>query len=199
MFAGRRYFRKAAELGSLASAFDLVSDGLRYEASAVSRFRLLAAHVLQCDAAEALLQLLSQKMHGALRVDGLSRGSDATQIILKHFGCESRLFELSEGVEEIGVLLQIVDDVLDRKQDARKGHANFMNSVAARDHLASLLKWDYRETFKESQYPLCLMAAIRLSKARAARLVGDWPNPTIAKSRVPARLLKGRRTVGVRP
>ena len=198
--SGRRFLERSAELGTLASVFDLVSDGLNYDTAAVGRFHSMVKGILEPEAAEILLALLRQKERGALAATGLSRGCDAMRVILKHLECESRWENNgAQEMERVGILLQIVDDILDMRQDIRKGHINFMKSAAADCYLNDLLEWDYKETFRDSPYRLFLFGAIRFSRGRAARLVGAGSNPRRSTQPIRTRLPRGRWLRGAQP
>src|SRR5438105_381298 len=85
---GEQNAQRSAELGCLASIFDLTSDGLKFDEQALAQFSHLVTSTIDCEGAKILLELMDCKRAGSLRFDGLYRGVSALQIIIKHLRAE---------------------------------------------------------------------------------------------------------------
>lgn len=171
--------KRSAQLGFLAAAFDLVSDGKGYELQASREYERHVTSLVSADVAEIILTLLRKKKQGVLRSDGLERGADSLRIILRHFQ-EEALWVPSK-INEVGELCQIVDDVLDYKSDLMNGELNCLTSRAGSDNLRRLAGWDYRSALSSSKHPGVLFHVIRTAKLRAVRLLEvESPAPELA-------------------
>src|SRR5205814_1293726 len=120
---GEGSFRRSADLGMLASIFDLVSDGLCYKLAAYEQFERVARTTLAPEVAGLLFKLMQKKKNGDLELRGLERGAKALEIIIKHLRVESA-WPRSSDIIDAGVILQLVDDILDYRVDLRSQHLN---------------------------------------------------------------------------
>lgn len=166
---GETYYRKSAELGLLASIFDLTSDGLDFAPSAIEKFRRLSRAILDKNAADILLTLMDQKRMGCLEQNGLDRGIGALRVIVKHLLADSNWRNEGQIIDS-GILFQVVDDVLDYARDIKTDHLNFLKHDSSNDYLQALLRWDFEGQFRTSQNTLVLFGAIRRAKALAHKI-----------------------------
>jgi hypothetical protein len=170
-----RNSRRSAELGLLAALFDLCSDQLAYEKSALDRFNQFADCILDRSPAEILRDLMDKKMRKALRNDGLDRGVGAFRVVLKHLQTEA-FWEKRINVDDVGLILQIVDDVLDRSHDRRRGELNFLEHRNAANYLQRLQSWPYLKDLNPSLHPFVLFKAIGRAQRTANLLVPPATN-----------------------
>jgi hypothetical protein len=165
---GQEFLVRSADLGVLASLFDLSSDGMSFDREAVRRFQTIVQSTLDASTAQIIFDLLSRKKDGAIRVHGLERGVDALHIVLKHLRAD--VFWKSEAdVREVGILCQVVDDVLDYENDIVRGELNFLRAGDSRVYLDKLVAWDYRKQFCNSAHPHVLFYGISKAKTRAKK------------------------------
>src|SRR5262249_18424658 len=86
-------------------------------------------------------RLYVEERSGDLRWDGLSRGVDALQFITLLIGSERHIRERTD-FHHFGLIMQIVDDVLDWEEDLRSGETNCLRSIKRNDYLKQLVTFD---------------------------------------------------------
>lgn len=165
---GEEYCQRSAELGALASLFDLTSDGLLYDKDAVLQFRNFVHEILGPELADLSLSVLNQKRTGGFELDGLYRGVPTLKIIIQHLRAEGYWPNESE-IAKAGILCQIVDDIVDYRDDLADGGLNFLRHKSWRAHVRSLMDWDYEKQFSASKYPLVLFQVVKRAKAVATK------------------------------
>jgi hypothetical protein len=168
-----RFYRKSAELGFLASTFDLVSDGLHFDSDAFRTYGNLVRALVEPEVAEITLGLMERKRQGRLGAQGLERGIESLRIIIKHLGVEE-YWQSEEDLNQVGILCQVVDDVLDFENDIARRELNFIGKLDFKEHLHLLSTWDYKRQFQLSRYPLVLFHVISIAKAKSRRLLIDF-------------------------
>lgn len=169
-YRGDEYYQRSAELGVLASIFDLTSDRLKFDDSAVQRFEELVGDILSPELASHSLNVLIQKKCGNFGSDGLDRGAPAMRIIIQHLGADN-FWPHDSDVLEAGMLCQIVDDIMDFEHDLARGELNFLQHENWTFYANRLLHWDYERHFCTSQYPLVLFETFKFAKRKAAKLL----------------------------
>jgi hypothetical protein len=167
---GREFSQRSAELGVLASIFDLASDGLKFDTGALHQFRLVVSETVDEGVACIIFNLMTRKQRMELGVGGLDRGVDAVRIVIKHLHAEE-VWKSEREIYDIGILCQIIDDVLDYKGDFARQELNFLRTDERTIYLERFLKWDYKEQFKNSRYPFVLFQVIKVAKTRAGKLI----------------------------
>jgi hypothetical protein len=167
--SGENVFRRSAELGFLASIFDLVSDGLRFESTAMTLFESLVKSTVDKDVAQIIFNLMTRKQERRFTSCGLDRGVDALRIVIKHLQAEDYWASESE-IHEAGTLCQIVDDVLDYEKDVARHELNFLGHRDSKMHIQQLMNWDYKRQLHYSCYPSVLFGVIRKAQAKAKKL-----------------------------
>jgi hypothetical protein len=166
---GEEYCQRSAELGALASIFDLTSDGLHFDEGAIGRFEALVQEILGSELAALCSDILNQKRSGSFELDGLYRGVPTLKIIVRHLRAEE-FWPNENEIVKAGVLCQIVDDVVDYRDDMARGGLNFLKHENWPTHLKNLMDWDYEKQFSASKYPFVLFRVFKQAKAIAAKL-----------------------------
>ena len=147
----------------LAAVFDLVSDDLKYDLGARTLLKKLSNELLDSSVAELLFDLMSRKQKGGFGLNGLERGVGAFRAVIKHLKSDAHWRDENE-ILSCGVLLQVVDDLLDIQHDAARGELNFMQCENSHIYISQLMQWDYRKSFSGSKHPLALFVAIGYAK-----------------------------------
>lgn len=166
---GEAYFNRSAELGVLAAIFDLVSDQLKFDSRGVRCFSDLLREVLEPELAAISLDTLNRKKEASFVLSGLERGIPALRVIIRHLHAEESWVTESD-VIRVGILCQIVDDVLDYRSDFRRDELNFLKQEGWQQYVQGLLHWDYHVQFRGSQYPLVLFYVVERAKKFAKTL-----------------------------
>jgi hypothetical protein len=157
---------RAAELGTMSSIFDLVSDKLGFEDFAADRYIELCDKVFNPKIKDMLVNLLQAKKFKMIPRDGLQRGEVALVVVLEHLG-ELEKFERSWDPAEVGELLQIVDDLLDYDVDTKSGHLNFLKGNNAEREMCNLVQFKLSRIFAQNARPRILLKAIGWAEAIA--------------------------------
>jgi len=136
-------FREAAGAGKaafLCCAYDVVTDWRGFDTAAQATFEDILRRRLACLDLETMARELYEKEKSKqLRHDGLERGPVALRFVLGVMGCEHARIAMWGGLDDIGRLLQIVDDVLDYEEDMIRGEVNCLGSISRDIYLRELL------------------------------------------------------------
>jgi len=131
---------KAGEAAFLSCAYDVVTDWRHYDKKARSAFERILTDLSQLELRELALTLYDKDSNNQLSEDGLERGAVALRFILKTMGCEKQREATWGDLNDLGQLLQIVDDVLDYEDDAAAGDQNCLRTVNRDVYLGQLLE-----------------------------------------------------------
>lgn len=140
-FGGRQSLAEAAragEAGFYCCAYDVVTDWRGFEEESWRIF----VKILRKRKVEDKLVALAFKLHqkesdGALADDGLERGSIALRCVLGLMrSCRK---QICADVDKLGLVCQIVDDVLDYEDDLRRGDPNCLQSENRAKYLDLLI------------------------------------------------------------
>jgi len=173
-FACRRDATSANGAGRAAfycCAYDVITDWRNYDADLYRWFRNLLKSELPHRSAEIALRLYEQERAGTLAIDGLSRGIDALEFISGLIGSEQYLRDHFD-FEKVGIVMQIVDDVLDWEDDLRYNQTNcLLTSPSKRaEYLDMLLDFDlchFNSTLPQARL---LCRVIRSAQGQARQL-----------------------------
>ncbi len=163
--SGEAYYRRSAELGVLASIFDLASDGRHFDATAVRKFRSVVDAIANDETARMILDLLDRKQQRQLPVHGLERGVDALRIVLSHLLVQDS-WPSEAKIYDVGILCQTVDDLLDSEGDLTRGELNFLRYSDSKKYMQMLMAWDYEEQFRCCPHSFVLFYAIKKARSR---------------------------------
>jgi len=178
-FARKGDFKGARCAGRAAffcCAYDVVTDWRNFDRSALHVFEKLVTQELPENLAELAIALLRQEQEGALTQDGLSRGVDALRFICRLVGSEEHIRTRLD-FENLGLVMQIVDDVLDWEEDWRTQQLNCLASSSRENHLNRLVQFDLGQFTNLFPHATVLAHVVRTAQ-RKARLF--LLNPTVA-------------------
>lgn len=168
--SGEAWFRRSAELGVLGSIFDLASDGRHFAPTAVRTFRSVVDAITAGETRRMILDLFDRKERRQLPAQGLERGVDALRIVLSHLRVEES-WPSEAKIYEVGVLCQVVDDLLDVEGDLARGELNFLRHPNSTNYIQMLMAWNYEEQFCNCPHSYALLYAIKKAKNKAKRLL----------------------------
>jgi len=136
--AGIRHSARAGRAAFLSCAYDVVTDWRWFDETAGGRFEKIVREIAPPRLADQAMALYQKDRLGLLSNDGLERGEIALQFV-----CE--LMETTRSFtpfdrKELGVLCQIVDDVIDLEGDLSRGELNCLLTANRTRHLESLLR-----------------------------------------------------------
>lgn len=131
---------KAGEAAFLSCAYDVVTDWRHFDKDARSAFESVLTDLSQPELRELALTLYDKETHNQLSEDGLERGAIALRFILKTMGCERQREGTWGDLDDLGQLLQIVDDVLDYEDDVAADDLNCLSTVNRDVYLGRLLE-----------------------------------------------------------
>lgn len=164
---------RAGKAAFFCCAYDVVTDWRSFSIVALIQFqRLLASSRISNNLAKLALDLYYKEKDEILENDGLCRGSIALRFIVEMIGNRSLRFE---NIDEVGELLQIVDDVLDYEDDLATGDTNCLTGVRRQAHLLRLLNGlnesETRRMFGASAF--VLSKVINKGREKALRMLGS--------------------------
>lgn len=131
----------AGEAAFFCCAYDVVTDWRRFDQKARLDFEeLLRREEMIPELKKLTMNLYYKELNNQLEDDGLDRGAIALRFILKMMRCEDNREITWNDLDEIGQLLQIVDDVLDYEEDITYGDTNCLTSEKRNFYLRKLIK-----------------------------------------------------------
>jgi hypothetical protein len=131
---------KAGEAAFLSCAYDVVTDWRHFDEKARIAFESILTNLSEFELREAALTLYDRELKNQLSEDGLERGAVALRFILKTMGCEAQREATWGDLDDLGELLQIVDDVFDYEDDAAVGEQNCLRTANRDVFLGRLLE-----------------------------------------------------------
>jgi hypothetical protein len=131
---------RAGEAAFLCCAYDVVTDWRSFNPAACKAYEAVFRSMKLAPELQMIaIDLYEKEISGRLEEDGLDRGYIALRFILKMMGCEKDREVVWGDINEIGRLLQIVDDVLDYEQDVESGEMNCLTSGQRNVYLRKLI------------------------------------------------------------
>lgn len=131
---------KAGEAAFLSCAYDVVTDWRYFDGKARRAFESALTDLSRPELRELALTLYDKELTNQLSEDGLERGAIALRFILKTMGCEAQREAAWGDLNDLGELLQIVDDVLDYEDDSAVGDQNCLRTANRAVYLSQLLE-----------------------------------------------------------
>lgn len=125
-FVSSQNYHQATRAGIaafLSCTYDVVTDWRGFAENDISKFDALLQRFAPSRLRSIVLELLERDARGELRYDGLERGIVSARCITEIIGSSSH-FEAMADPEELGMALQVVDDILDYEADIRAGDKN---------------------------------------------------------------------------
>lgn len=131
---------RAGEAAFLCCAYDVVTDWRNFNPEARKAYEAVFRSMkLKPELKTIAIDLYEKEISGRLEEDGLDRGYIALRFILKMMDCEKDREVIWGDINEVGRLLQIVDDVLDYEQDIERGEMNCLTSDGRNVYLRKLI------------------------------------------------------------
>lgn len=128
----------AGSAGFISAAYDVVTDWKEEgEKDWVEVFRSILLQEATGEQVNLAMDLLQRDVSDDLKDDGLERGAIALEFVLDMMGIKQELAKEVD-IYDLGLLLQIVDDVLDYEEDSAAGHTNCLTSNGATFYLQRL-------------------------------------------------------------
>jgi hypothetical protein len=152
--------------GFLCCAYDVVTDWRSFEPEARRVFGEILEELVSSQMAKSLaVNLYDIEKSGLLGEDGLERGPIALRFVLAVTSNGATGLPAYE-IDQLGRLLQIVDDVLDYEDDVVRGEVNCLTSanraMYLRDLIGELHPAEVRRLFGRR----CVVLAIVIDRAR---------------------------------
>ncbi len=167
----RRRAEGAGRAGFLSCAYDVATDWRREN----PRWRKIFEQIVRREAdrrsADLAMDLFDKDSTKTLSDDGLERGIMAFRFTLMEMGLIEH-FDQRTDVSRMGLLLQIVDDVLDYEEDIAAGDLNCITSLNGREYLLALIA-EMTDEHVRSLFPRSplLFSVIKKSRIKAGRLL----------------------------
>lgn len=163
--------RQAGRAAFLSCAYDVVSDWHKAETLKVSYAGILNSET-NPDLANLALDLLDRDLKGNLLDDGLERGVVAVECILQAMGIR-QIFDRKCDIRNLGLNLQIVDDVLDYEDDISLGDQNCLTNPRLREDYLRRLPQDFNDLELHYLFPYggILTYAIKLARQKAENML----------------------------
>jgi hypothetical protein len=163
---------KAGEAALLSCAYDVVTDWRHFDKKALVAFEGILTDLSGVELRELALTLYDKDLKNRLSEDGLERGAIALRFILKTMGCETQREASWGDLDDLGELLQIVDDVLDYEDDVVAGDLNCLGTANRDAYLARLLEGlSSEKTHRLFGARSVLIFAIGSSRNKGAKLL----------------------------
>ena len=104
--------------------------------------------------------------------DGLERGIVATEFIIQLMRVRE-IFDRKCDIRQLGLNLQIVDDVLDWEDDTSKGDQNCLTNIKLREEYLRRLPDDFGDATLQDLFPygIILNYAVRHARHKAGKML----------------------------
>lgn len=163
--------RGAGHAAFLSCAYDVVTDWGKPRDLQTSFARILDSQTSP-DLADMALDLLKRDTEGVLLDDGLERGVVALEFVLQMMRVRE-IFDRKCDIRQLGLDLQIVDDVLDWEDDVSKGDQNCLTNTELREKYLKRLPDDLNDAMLQDLFPYgrILNYAIRHARHKAGKML----------------------------
>jgi hypothetical protein len=133
--------RKAGKAAFLCCAYDVVTDWRNFDSEAFQQFERILRGEAPAPFVDIAVRLYRQELENRLEDDGLSRGVDALSFVSGLIGSEKHIRQNAD-FKHVGMILQIVDDVLDFEEDINRKECNCLLSDKDELYLSMLADFD---------------------------------------------------------
>jgi hypothetical protein len=152
-----------------------VTDWRRFDKEARGSFQKVLNKLSQVELQVLAMTLYEKDSNNKLSGDGLERGAIALEFILITMGCKKQRETKWGDLTELGELLQIVDDVLDREDDLAAGEQNCLLTEKKAVYITRLLEGLSRENSSRLFGHSILGTAIAHARRKATLLLESSP------------------------
>lgn len=153
-------------------AYDVITDWRNFDPDLRVWYEKLLTNNVPAEIARLALDLYRDDRENQLERDGLSRGGIAAEFITRLVGnfdeVNSRF-----SVEYLGVLFQLVDDVLDIDEDIRDNATNCLLSSSRDDYLKMLIIFDFTTLLRVLPHAHILVLVAKKAQNQAQRLLNS--------------------------
>lgn len=143
--------RGAGHAAFLSCAYDVVSDWGKPLALRASFERILYSQT-SSELADMALGLLEHDVKGVLSDDGLERGVVALEFVLQMMRVRE-IFDRKCDIRQLGLNLQITDDVLDWEDDIVAGDQNCLTNIELRETYLRRLPDNFGDSTLNTLFP----------------------------------------------
>lgn len=167
---------KAGEAAFFSTAYDVVTDWRGFDPKARGRFeQILSSRNVEPSLRSMAIAVYLHKQHNQLKEDGFERGIAGLRFVLGMMDCVRARETAWSDLDEVGRLLQIVDDVLDLEDDVRRGDVNCLTTPRRDSYLRKLMlgfgRGEVTRLFGDSR--LVIVMVVEKALLKAQRLLGD--------------------------
>lgn len=131
---------KAGQAAFFCCAYDVVTDWRQFDKEARGGLESILNDFSQYELRHLAWALYDKESNAELEDDGLERGAISLRFILKMMACEEQREASWGDLDNLGQLLQIVDDVFDYEDDAAAGDQNCLSTLKRDLYLGRLLE-----------------------------------------------------------
>ena len=166
-----RQAQGAGHAAFLSCAYDVVTDWGK-DAKLQSAYTKILEAETTATLTKMAMDLLDRDVNGVLLDDGLERGIVATEFVLQMMGIR-RVYERKCDIRQLGLNLQIVDDVLDYEGDVAQGDQNCLTNAVLRKAYLKRLPNDLSDLVLDELFPYggILTIAIRMARNKAENML----------------------------
>ncbi len=132
----------------MSCAYDVASDWREEPIEFLEVFSDIVKEESTPQLAQMAIDLFKKDIDRVLSDDGLERGIIAFKFVIMMMGVEKQFEEKIE-TEKLGLLLQIVDDILDHEEDTISGDWNCLNTEKKSEYIELLLSIMTDEKLKD--------------------------------------------------
>lgn len=158
----------AARAAFLCCAYDVVTDWRSFAVEYRMPFEKVLRRLVPEWAVRLTMRLYWADCHEVLRDDGLERGCVAVRFIVGVVGSEAHFAQF--GIDRLGRVLQIVDDILDVESDSRFGELNCLNTPRAAEHI-KYLRANLEATLELFRTDIMMSSVIARAARKAASIL----------------------------
>lgn len=168
---------KAGQAGFFCCAYDVVTDWRHFDEAARRGLESILNDFSQFELRHMAWALYDKESNDRLEDDGLERGAISLRFILKMMGCEAQREATWGNLDDLGQLLQIVDDVFDYEDDVAAGEQNCLRTPNKDVYLGRLFEGLSNEITHElfGRARSVLVLAIAHARKKGAKLLSTAP------------------------
>jgi hypothetical protein len=168
---------KAGQAGFFCCAYDVVTDWRHFDDESRRSLESILNDFSQSELRHMAWALYDKESNDRLEDDGLERGAISLRFILKMMGCETQREATWGDLDDLGQLLQIVDDVFDYEDDVAAGEQNCLRTPNKDVYLGRLFEGLSNERTHKlfGHARSVLVLAIAHARKKGAKLLATAP------------------------
>ena len=168
---------KAGQAGFFCCAYDVATDWRHFDEEARRGLESILNDFSQFELRHMAWALYDKESNDRLEDAGLERGAISLRFILKMMGCETQREATWGDLDDLGQLLQIVDDVFDYEDDVAAGEQNCLRTPNKDVYLGRLFEGLSNERTHKlfGRARSVLVLAIAHARKKGAKLLATAP------------------------